>query len=722
MRITCFLLTIIFLISFSGYASHIVGGEMYYDCLGNNQYRITLKIYRDCFSSGADFDSPLPVTIFTGNDQFVRVEDVPYPGNTTIPVTFSNPCVTPPNNICVQEAIYTKVITLAPSASGYKLAYQRCCRGPAVQNLLNADDVGLTLLATIPPAGIADCNSSPRFSEFPPLMLCNNDPLVFDHSATDPDGDQLVYELCAPYNGGTTFDPLPNPADAPPYSLVPWESGFSAAVPLGPGSSVTIDPTTGVLSADPNLTGLFAVGVCVKEYRNGTLIGTTTRDFLFRVINCQIQLTSEITPQEEMEGFTSYCEGLTITFENDSFNGDTYFWDFGVSGTNADTSLLITPTYTFPSAGDYEVTLIVNRGWPCTDTSKQIFRVYEEFYVQYTAPPPQCIENNNFSFQTDGQFNPATTTITWNFGNEANTTQSQDVNPQNIVFNTSGYHTVTLSADNGVCQSVYTDSVLVFKIPTIDFYLDTGLMCAPYLARFYNSSQADTEIIYAWDFGDGTMSNEENPTHVYPDPGVYDVTLSIVVDDGCQADLSMTIENAIDVKPSPEADFSLSADTVSAFEPWVTLTDESIDGVEHWYYFTPQDSTSERNTDWAYLDGGNHYPLQVVTNSFGCKDTMIRRIYVIPHTTLYVPNAFTPDGNGLNEVFLPEVRDVLEYRFDIYTRWGNRIFTTDNPKQGWDGTHNGKPAGDGVYIYQIFFKKAHTNLNEIVRGHFTLIR
>lgn len=704
------------------FASHIVGGELYYDCLGNNQYRITAKIYRDCFSTGADFDSPMPVTIFTGNNQFVRVEDFTYPGNTLIPVTFSNPCVTPPNNICVQEAIYTKIITLAPSATGYKIAYQRCCRGPAVQNLLNAEDVGLTLMAVIPPAATVDCNSSPRFNNFPPLMLCNNDPLVFNHAATDPDGDELVYSLVAPYNGGTQFNPLPNPANAPPYGLVPWEPGFSAVVPLGPGSSVTIDPNTGVLTASPNLTGLFAVGVAVQEYRNGVLLSTTIRDFIFRVINCNIQLSAAITPQVNLPSFNSFCQGLTIDFQNQSFNGDSYFWDFGVEGIDSDTSNLFAPSYTFPSEGEYEVMLIVNRGWPCTDTSFQTFYVYEEFDVSFQAPPPQCIESNSFSFLAQGQFDPADVELSWNFGSNADPPNSSLQAPTNISFDLNGYHTITLVGSNGVCQHTHIDSILVFGIPSIDFYIDSQLMCAPFLAQFVNNSNADAAITYTWDFGDGNTSNEANPSHIYEEPGIYDVTLGIVVDEGCEADLTMTLEGAIDVKPSPVANFTVTPDIVDAFEPWMDFSDESIDSEEHWYYFTTTDSTEVRDTSWAYLDGGYHYPMQIVTNEYGCKDTAIREVYVIPYTTIYVPNAFSPDGDGLNDVFQPEVRDVLSYRLDIFTRWGNIIFSTEDPKQGWDGKHNGKMMGDGVYIYQIHFRKAHDQLDDMIRGHFTLIK
>ena len=722
MLIRLLLILMTFAIVQTAQSSHIVGGEIYYDCLGNNQYRITIKVYRDCFSTGADFDKPLSLSIFTGNNQFVRTEDVNFPGSFHIPVTFNNPCVNPPNNICVQEAIYQKVITLAPSVSGYTIAYQRCCRGPNIQNLFNPDETGLTLVAKIPPAGTADCNSSPRFSNYPPMMLCNNDPLIFNHAAVDPDGDELVYELCAPFSGGTSFAPMPIPTSTPPFNLVQWDAGFSANAPLGPGASITIDPSTGLLTASPNLAGLYAVGICVKEYRNGVHIGTTVRDFLFRVINCHIQLTAKITPQEELPSFTSYCEGLTINFQNNSFNGNSFFWDFGVPGIDSDTSNLFAPTYTFPEEGVYNVMLVVNPGWPCTDTTYQTFLVYEAFDVSFMSPDPQCIVNNSFDFEATGQYDPANITLTWDFGANSTPISATGEIVQGVVFGDNGYLPVELTGTNGVCQRSYRDSVLVYGVPEIDFYIDTHLMCAPYLAHFYNNSSADAPINYYWEFGDGDTSNNANPVHLYEQPGLYDVTLSITVDEGCEASLTLTLEGAVDVKPSPIAAFSVDPPIADAFTPWITFTDESQGAVEHWYYFSESDSMMAQDTVWAYTDGGNHYPVQVVYNEWGCSDTAKRVVYIIPFTSIYVPNSFTPNGDGLNDVFLPIVRDVLYYRLDIFTRSGNVIFSTESPNEGWDGTHNGKVVGDGVFVYQIFYQKQHDELNDIIRGHVTLIK
>lgn len=704
------------------YASHIVGGEMYYDCLGNNQYRVTIKVYRDCFSTGAGFDPQLPLSIFTGNNQFIRQEDVPFPGSITLPITFNNPCITPPNNICIQESIYTRTITLPPSQSGYILSYQRCCRGPNVQNLVNPDEVGLTLISRIPPSSI-DCNSSPRFNNYPPVMLCNNEPLVFDHSATDPDGDELIYELCAPFNGGTVWDPMPTPASNPPYPPVQFSGGHSPIIPLGPGSTVTINPNTGLLNASPNIAGLYAVGICVKEYRNGVLISQTTRDFLFRVINCQIQLAARITPQVELSTFTSFCQGLTVQFENRSFNANSYHWDFGVEEMTSDISTEYAPTYAYPGPGTYNVRLIANPGsFPCSDTTYEQFTVNLPFDVYFETPEPQCIEGNSFDFTALGDFTPLETTLNWNFGQAASIPTSSSVNPSNVVFSNYGYLPIFLTGTNEHCQHTYFDSILVYGIPAIAFHIDNFLYCAPETIHFNNNSTADAPIAYEWYFGDGTTSTQANPSHLYDTPGLYDVTLSITVDEGCIASLTLTEPGAVDIKPSPIAGFITDPEVVDVFSPLITFIDTSEDNVDHWYFFSSIDSTSERTATWMYQDGGYYYPMQVVYNEFGCTDTMIKTVYIIPYTTLYAPNSFTPDGDEINDIFLPVVKDADHYHLRIYTRWGNLIFETNSLIEGWDGTHNGRKMGDGVYVYTINVRKVQDSLDYMIKGHVTLIR
>jgi gliding motility-associated-like protein len=716
--------TLIVLLGMQGlcFGSHIVGGEIFYDCLGGNDYQITVRMWRDCNSTGAAFDANLPITVFNGSNVQIDHFYIPYPGSTLLDVEFSNPCVTIPPDICVEEAVYITTRTLPASASGWTLSYQRCCRGPDVTNLIDPEDTGLTLTTTIPAPSVAVCNSSPRFTNYPPLLLCNNEELIFDHSASEPDGDVIVYELCTPFQGGTSVSPAPDPASPPPYNEVIWVGGASATNPFISGT-IDIDPNTGLLTAAPELEGLFAVGVCAKEYRAGVLISTTIRDFLFKVFSCEITMEAVVVPQLDMTTFVSYCQGLTISFENSSYGGTNYEWDFG---DGSPVSNEFEPTHTFPGPGTYTVTLVVNPGWTCTDTSTEVFIINDEITANYIIPEPQCIIGNSYDFNGAGIYPPPAdgTTFEWDFGTFATPATSTDENPTGIVFSEAGLHEVTFTVNYDICEVDYTDEVLVYAEPTIDFTIVDELRCAPYDANFVDLSTADTEIFYDWDFGDGTPnSSESDPTHTYQDPGLYSVQLTIWTIEGCIDTLTLLKPDLIEVYPSPISDFTVAPPEQDVFHPHFDFNDFSIDSDQHFYHFGDGTVTTERNTSHSYIESGYHNPYQVVINQYGCPDTSWQTIYVRPHTTIYIPNAFTPNNGHVNSFWTPQIYDTQAFKVWVFDRWGEVILYSEDEHFYWDGNApNGGPAPDGVYVYKIWWIDIDTGLAEEKYGHVTLLR
>lgn len=894
MRHFIVLLLLSVLTSFNARATHIIGGEIYYDYLGGNNYRIFIAVFRDCATiSGAPYDNPLNLAIYNSNNVLVRNVPVTFPGSVVLPIIFNNPCVVTPTGFCNEKAVYQTVVNLPPIPGGYTVSYQRCCRRPDVININDPGDTGLTLTTHITGSNSnAVVNSSPRFNNYPPLVLCNNDNLVFDHSATDPDGDQLVYELITPYAGATDVSPAPNPAPPPPYFPVSWASGFSAANPLGPGATISINPNTGQLLADPELIGMFVVGIRVKEYRNGVLIGQTDRDFIFKVINCNISLQAVITPQANMSTFVSYCEGTTITFQNQSYGGTSYAWDFGVANTTTDVSTAFQPTFTFPSPGIYTVTLVVNPGWPCTDTSVQIFEVNEHLNVNYTVvdsvcfvgnslnfdgafsgpagttfswdfgphgtpqtstqldvnnvsfdttgfipvtltgtfstcqktftdsiyifPPPiaefalppnhecgglsvtfdnisqhtmnyawdfgvpntntdvsnafeptftfpaggtytvtliasgnalcpdtfrmnvtvfeplsvsfthndsLCITDNSFNFQAT-YTGPPNTVLNWNFGPNASIQTSSQANVSNVVYNASGIFPVTLTVSFNSCSETATSRVRIFRVPTIGFDIESGLKCAPYRAVFIDQSSAETPIIYAWDFGDGATSTAQHPSHIYQNPGLYDVSLTIITTEGCIDTLVLSKPDFVQVHPSPVSKFSVNPEIVDICNSQITFTDESIDSELVFYNFDDIGQVSnERNPVFSYLTSGQHRPMQVVTNQYGCKDTSYMNLFIEPFT-VYIPNTFTPDGNEFNNTFNAIIYlPVFEWEFKIYDRWGELLFRSEDPQLGWDGTYNGTLMKDDSYTYILEYISCDNNvIRHLLKGHVNLLK
>ena len=290
------LFILVLLLTSKLHAAHIIGGEVYYDYLGNDQYKVTFEIYRDCNGAGAPFDNPLSYTVFLDNGT-VYQEYFVSPVIDTLPIVYDDPCVTPPTDICVERGIYIDTITLPPSTEGYYVSYQRCCWSSSIQNITSPVDWGLTITTDIPGSNlIATPNNSARFDNYPPIVLCSGQTLDFDHVATDPDGDSLVYYMCDPLTISVN-DPaglVPSPETAEPYAIVPWEVGMTGLQPFGPGGNVQIDGQSGFMNLTPDLTGMYVAAVCVEEWRNGVLINMKSRTFGYRIVNCEVETPMQV--------------------------------------------------------------------------------------------------------------------------------------------------------------------------------------------------------------------------------------------------------------------------------------------------------------------------------------------------------------------------------------------------------------------------------------------
>ncbi len=468
----------------AAWAAHIVGGDMYYECLGGNQYRITLKVYRDCYSIGpnvADYDSPAYITIYNAQGAEIQTNYVDYRNRRGVPPETNNPCLRPPSNVCVEEASYIFDYTLPPIAGGYDVVYARCCRNATIGNIVTPDQVGATYTVHIDPQR-TPCNSSPRFTNFPPIVICAGEPLVFDHSATDPDGDVIVYELCTPFTGGDQVSPQPFPPLPPPFGNVQWRSPYSLNNLLG-GVALTINPNTGLLTGTPQLQGQFVVGVCANEYRNGVLVGTTRRDFQFNVVSCIIDLEARVpiidtsgAGQTGTEGLYTYaCKGFDVTFANLSRNASSYFWDFGDPTTTTDTSHQFQPTYLYPDTGIYVVTLVANPGLFCADTTKVYIKVYPGFTIDFGFLPVCDGAPVQFADQSTSLYGNLAS-WTWRFGD--NTTGSQQ-HPAKIYAEDGNYTVKFIATDTRGCKDSVSKTVTVYSIPEVDFSISPACLNQP---------------------------------------------------------------------------------------------------------------------------------------------------------------------------------------------------------------------------------------------------
>ena len=143
---------------------------------------------------------------------------LPFISSDTIGKTLSNACGVEGLGVCVQATTYKTIVDLPSIPGGYIIAYQRCCRNSSLNNVINPLESGSTEWIAITEEALALKNSSPRFITWPDVYICANKPLIFNHSASDTDGDSLVYKICNPFDGASFQFPQPQPPASPPYS------------------------------------------------------------------------------------------------------------------------------------------------------------------------------------------------------------------------------------------------------------------------------------------------------------------------------------------------------------------------------------------------------------------------------------------------------------------------------------------------------------------------
>ena len=461
-------------------ASHLIGGVIEYQCVNpaTNSYAVTLKLWRDCASS-TPFESD--VYIYTQNAAATGYINVvgsssssnnillSNPIKTFLPVNINDPCVSIPN-VCVEQAIYntTEIIHVPPT--GVQLVYQRCCRNGTIVNIAIPGDVGATYTTSLPPPTDAACNSNPVFNNFPPSVICANTGLSFDHSATDVDGDVLVYSLCDPFTGASPSGPIVSPPSVPgSYPPVTWTGIYGTSNMLGGTVPLSINATTGLLTGYPTTIGQFVVGVCVSEYRGGVLINTTKRDFQFNVTDCE-PLMEASTPS-----LTYECQDYTVHLTNNSYGVlpiDSVIWDMGDPTTTSDILYTYDADYTYPDSGVYVVTLIINPQLSCGDTTTANVAVYPTLAAQFSHTGNACIGDlvsfTDLSTTTYGVINQ----WNWSFGDS----QGSSLENPTHSFNTAGDYTVTLTVttDKG-CSLSQNIPISIFSATPLTIVGDTSI-------------------------------------------------------------------------------------------------------------------------------------------------------------------------------------------------------------------------------------------------------
>ncbi|MBK8498115.1 MAG: gliding motility-associated C-terminal domain-containing protein [Flavobacteriales bacterium] len=291
---------------------------------------------------------------------------------------------------------------------------------------------------------------------------------------------------------------------------------------------------------------------------------------------------------------------------------------------------------------------------------------------------------------------------------------------------TPGTYTYTVSG-NGACTSETDDAtvdVSVLPVPVPSFSLDSAAGCVPHMVVFTNNDPAGTATAQ-WSFGDGAASNGiTGVQHSYTAGGNYDVTLQVTNANGCTG--AVTMAGAVTVSDGPDALFYALPQRVSVNNPVTQVTHLAVDGISYNWTLDSSVIDTSGNFSWTFSPAvvGYHPICLTATDALGCENTYCTEVLVDDDLTIYVPNAFTPNGDDDNDSFRPSVIGVEKdwYRFMIFDRWGLLVFSTTDPYEAWNGGFGnaGEVLPDGVYVWTLKAKDQFTPEKADLIGTVTL--
>lgn len=272
--------------------------------------------------------------------------------------------------------------------------------------------------------------------------------------------------------------------------------------------------------------------------------------------------------------------------------------------------------------------------------------------------------------------------------------------------------------DTTGCRATDSVTISVRAEPTADFTLPDQ-QCVGNKVRFTNRSKPDTNLAYGWYFGDNSTSTDKDPLHTYDEEGNFNVTLK--AGSGNCAD---TVTKSITIHPLPKSSFRVDTTRIvlangASFE----FKNQSSGANDQQWWFGDGQTSPSSNPTHIYQDTGKYNVSLAVANQYGCKDTLLKQNYieVIRQSSFFVPNAFTPNGDGKNERFKVLGRAIKDIQLQIFNRWGEKVFESYDKKEGWDGTYKGKKMPAGVYTY-IVKVQFYDRGSIMQKGSVTLLR
>ncbi|CAA9479125.1 MAG: CBM44, partial [uncultured Segetibacter sp.] len=402
---------------------------------------------------------------------------------------------------------------------------------------------------------------------------------------------------------------------------------------------------------------------------------------------------------------TSGCVPLTVDFTDTIGLGKRYVWNFGDGSAEVETTVP-TISHTYNVIGDYQVRLTSIDSAKCNiaDSAYTNIRVRtDKVVLAFTPEKLLPCESANYRFTNNSYVTPSgkqftNTSFTWYFGDNL----APVVAGNNVVthaFPGVGVYNVKLVlTDTTFCNAPDSIEIPLRIASNLKALFQTPKSgCAPYNAIFENVSEGGQQ--FYWDFGDGTTSTETSPVHLYSMPGTYTVRLRAVDSGTCN--IIDSTAAAIVVSSKPKASYTFAPNPPKENTP-VDFLNNSIEATRYLWQFGDGETlstASQESVQHIYNLTGSFNSCLIALNNFGCQDTTCQDIVARITPVIDVPNAFTPNGDGINDKVFVRGFGIIKSSWRIYNRWGNLVFETNDRTQGWDGTYKGSTQPKEVYHY-----------------------
>ena len=438
------------------------------------------------------------------------------------------------------------------------------------------------------------------------------------------------------------------------------------------------------------------------------------------------------------------CEDVVFSLEANQKGLADYDWQFDPvpdQQFGGDDLIEVSYSRNENGTGDFNVTitLITTNLGDCQSSPNIAIELIEEekpeIVADFAIDPTELQLPDNTVTITNNSTSTVATTYLWDFGDGTTSTAE---NPGTHQYNQFGTYQITLEVTDEFCTIEASQAITVFPAaPILDFEADTLEGCAPLTVQFTNLSQFAVPGAFLWEFGDGSISRSDNPTHTFFQDGSFSIRLRGENEVGETSEIQR--DDYITVYGRPFADFLVSARVVYIPDQEAIFKNLSENATNFFWDFGDGTTSDEESPSHAFTEEGFYDITLVASNDFGCVDTLFRaaEVEAISGGQVNTPNAFTPNLSGstggevspggevdpsqINDIFLPRLEGVERFRMFIYNKWGELIFESSSQTKGWDGYYKNRLAPAGVYVYKLELR--FSDGQDVVRvGDVTLIR